>query len=204
MDDEAWESAALVHYDDDYNAIPLNSTQDVFIMCPDERQKMFLAAAQSGDMNLLQAIHHLCGDDVLNVTDEDHYTALHKAAYNGHVQISEYLLGAGANFAARTVDGWQPLHCACRWNKVTVASLLLQSGADVNAQTNGGLTPLHLAASLVDGGPTIQLLLFQSNINVTLKSSQGEMAQELAWRCGNSSYLFEMVEDCIDYRRFYR
>ena len=77
------------------------------------------------------------------------------------LKLVEYLVGAGANVEACTVDGWQPLHCACRWNKTAVASLLLQSGADVNAQTNGGLTPLHLAASLVAAGPTIQLLLFQ-------------------------------------------
>lgn len=49
---------------------------------------MFLAAAQSGDLNLLQAIHRLCGDSVLNVRDGDEYTALHKAAYNGHMQVS--------------------------------------------------------------------------------------------------------------------
>ena len=52
---------------------------------------MFLAAAQSGDLNLLQVIHRLCGDSVLSVTDGDQYTALHKAAYNGHVQVSRYM-----------------------------------------------------------------------------------------------------------------
>ena len=76
-------------------------------------------------------------------------------------KLVEYLLAAGARVDSRTVDGWQPLHCACRWNNTAVASLLLQNGADVNAQTNGGLTPLHLATSLVSGGATIQLLLFQ-------------------------------------------
>ena len=48
---------------------------------------MFLTAALSGDLNLLQAIHRFCGDDVLSVADEDQYTALHKASYNGHVQV---------------------------------------------------------------------------------------------------------------------
>lgn len=202
MDHEAWVS---VQCEDEDSGIKLNSqNQDISVLCPDERQQMFLAAAQGGDLNLLQAIHRLCGDSVLSVTDGDQYTALHKAAYNGHVQLVEYLLGSGANVEARTVDGWQPLHCACRWNKTAVASLLLQSGADLNAQTNGGLTPLHLAASLVTAGPTIQLLLFQRNIDSTLKNAQGETAEELSWRCGNNGYLFEMVEECVDYRTLYR
>ena len=42
------------------------------------------------------------------------------------------------------------------------------------------------------------------NIDVTLRSAQGDTAEELSWRCGSSGYLFEMVEDSVDYRYLYR
>ncbi|XP_061772583.1 ankyrin repeat domain-containing protein 49 isoform X2 [Nerophis ophidion] len=155
--------------------------------------------------NRLSTIARLLAADasLVHSRDEDAYTPLHRAAYNGHVDAASALLAAGSEVNSRTVDGWTPLHSACRWARVHVATLLLQRGARVNAQTNGGLTALHLAAShgggasAADWRHTLELLLSQRQLKAGLRSSSGETAAELARRSGPFHFLFEMVEDCV-------
>ena len=169
---------------------------------PEQVREVFLKAAQSGVLDVVKELHQLCGDKLIHARDDDQYTALHRASYNGHLEVAEYLLQAGAKVDACTVDGWQPLHCACRWNKTPVASLLLQNGAVVNAQTNGKQTPLHLAACNNHAKNTLILLLSHPKVDPTLRNSSNDSALEVAERCGTYGYLFELVEESVDHRRF--
>lgn len=153
----------------------------------------------------LSTVKKLLAEDPLLVdcSDEDGYTPLHRAAYSGHVDAVSALLAAGSKVNPHTIDGWTPLHSACRWSRVNVASLLLRHGAELNAQTNGGLTPLHLAASRasslkIDSAQTLELLLSQRHLKTGLRSSSGETANEVARRSGPHHFLFEMVEDCVN------
>lgn len=60
---------------------------------------------------------------LVNCKDEDGYSPLHRASYNGHLNVVRILLQRGADVNAMTEDGWRPLHCACRWgeyNELTV------------------------------------------------------------------------------------
>ncbi len=161
-----------------------------------------MTAAENGVLEVIKDLHRFHGPDILAVRDEDQYTPLHRASYNGHTPVVEYLLLEGADVAAKTIDGWQPLHCACRWNKVKVASLLLQNGACVNSQTNGGQSPLHLASSNDRAKETLELLLTQPNLNVVLLNGQGEVARTVAERNGRFAHLFEIVEPSTDHRKF--
>lgn len=52
--------------------------------------------------------------------------------------FAQLLIQSGANIAAKTDCGWQPLHSACKWNNAECAAKLLAYGADVNALTDGG------------------------------------------------------------------
>ena len=54
---------------------------------------------------------------IVNCRDSDGYTPLHRASYNGCINVVRVLLERGADVDARTQDGWQPLHCACRWGE---------------------------------------------------------------------------------------
>ncbi|XP_048838210.1 ankyrin repeat domain-containing protein 49 [Brienomyrus brachyistius] len=152
----------------------------------------------AAERNRLATVQRLLTADasLVESRDEDGYTALHRAAYSGHLEVAQCLMHHGADLHARTVDGWTPLHSACRWNNAAVASYLIQQGAEVNAQTNGLLTPLHLAAGNSGARQTLELLLMQRQIQAQLKSSSGETALDVARRTSAHYRLFEIVEPC--------
>ncbi|XP_069495369.1 ankyrin repeat domain-containing protein 49 [Ambystoma mexicanum] len=162
-----------------------------------DSEKLLLWAAEKNRLATVQ--RHLSQSSALvNVKDEDEYTPLHRAAYNGHLEIARELIARGADVRAVTVDGWTPLHSACKWNNTKVASFLLQHGADINSQTKGLLTPLHLAAGNRESKDTLELLLMNRYIKPNLKNNLGETAYEIARRTDVYYYLFEIAESCIN------
>jgi len=169
----------------------------------EERSDAVLGAAENGSLEAVKELHHCYGKEILQVRDDDLYTPLHRASYNGHLEVARYLLSEGpAQLEAGTVDGWRPLHCACRWNKVEVACLLVGEGAAINSQTNGGQTPLHLASSNDRAGETLEFLLCLPEVDVELKNGQGETAHLVAERNGPFSHLFLVADPSVDYRKF--
>lgn len=76
----------------------------------------FLENAEFGRFENLKLLlkSHL-GSSLLYANDMDGYTALHRASYNGHTDIIEFILDQGGDIQAKTIDGWSPLHCACKW-----------------------------------------------------------------------------------------
>ncbi|CAH2274646.1 ankyrin repeat domain-containing 49 [Pelobates cultripes] len=162
----------------------------------DNPPELLLFAAENNRLNTVQQILST-KPDLVNTIDEDHYTPLHRASYNGHLNIVRELIARGANVHAVTVDGWTPLHSACKWNNTPVASFLLQHGADINAQTQGLLTPLHLASGNRDSRQILELLLMNRYIKPNLKNKVGETAYEIARRTDVYHYLFEIADYLI-------
>jgi hypothetical protein len=73
-------------------------------------------------------------------------TAMHKAAYFGHANVIEYLIGIeGCDVNAKDADGDTPLQDAARHGHTEVVALLLQAGADKSVQNMDGKTALDLA-----------------------------------------------------------
>lgn len=164
-----------------------------------EPAELILKAARKGRLDLVEYVLDLDGSFV-GARDEDGYTPLHRAAYEGHENIVKTLLLRGADVLSQTEDGWQPLHCACRWGQTAVASLLLQNGADINAQTNGKLTSLHLAATGAEGTSTLELLLCNRWLDASLRNSGGDTAYDIARRSGKHCELFELVEESVNFK----
>ncbi|ETE66355.1 Ankyrin repeat domain-containing protein 49, partial [Ophiophagus hannah] len=159
--------------------------------------KLLLWAAEK---NRLSTVQRLLSQNLvsINIQDEDQYTPLHRAAYNGHMEVVRELIAHGADVHALTVDSWTPLHSACKWNNTKIASFLLQHGANVNAQTNGLLTPLHLAAGNRESKETLELLLMSRYLKPNLKNNLEETACDIARRTDKYHYLFEIVEHCTN------
>lgn len=157
-------------------------------------RKKMLWAAENNELDIAKELLEEDPELVQSV-DEDLYTPLHRAAYNGHLAMVELLLTHNASVHARTADGWQPLHSACKWNNAAVASLLLQNESNINVQTNGGQTPLHLAASNGKAKETLELLLMHRDINPDILNAAHEKASDIVTRVGPLGYLFDMVGD---------
>jgi ankyrin repeat protein len=119
-------------------------------------------AAAVGDTERLQAL--LVVDPALAAEwSADGFTALHLAAYFGHVEGVRLLLehGAAPGAVARNALEVQPLNSAAAsrvaGTRAAVARLLLEAGADPNAEIEGGFRPLD-AATQNDDAELIALL----------------------------------------------
>ena len=78
----------------------------------------------------------------------DGWTALHLAAFFGHLEAAARLLEAGASLAAVSRNSLTntPLHAAVAGGRSDVSLFLIERGADVDAVDSGRHTPLHIAA----------------------------------------------------------
>ncbi|XP_003486678.1 ankyrin repeat domain-containing protein 49-like [Bombus vosnesenskii] len=159
--------------------------------------KEILTAAENGELDKVQKLL-MENPLLLECTDKDGYTPLHRACYGNHVAIVEYLLQAGAKIDAKTMDEWQPLHSACCWNNVECAMVLIANGADINARSKGDQTPLHLVSASSHNSPALQLLLLHPDINPRLVNSSGDTAEQIAKRTGKYYPMFEIIEDCLN------
>lgn len=155
-------------------------------------QKHILWAAEHNKMT--EAKELLKKDpNLVNATDDDLYTPLHRASYNGHVTMVKFLLESNANINAKTEDGWQPFHSACRWNNVDAAKVLIDQGADINCRTNGNNTALHLAAANGEAEDIIKFMLKNTQIDRTVINDGNDTAEDIARRNSDFGKYFDSV-----------
>ena len=83
----------------------------------------------------------------MNVANPDGATALMAAAFGGHVDAAQVLLGAGANVNVQDTNGRTPLMAAALGGNAALARALLDRKADLNAEDSGGSTALIYAAA---------------------------------------------------------
>ena len=139
----------------------------------------FFSAAATGNVRVVRT--QLSGDHA-SVDDRgpDGYTALHLAAYFGHLEVARLLLGRGAdpNAVALNESRVTPLHSAVAGQHRDTASLLMALGASPNAVQHGGWTPLHSAAR--NGDEAIADMLLLRGADPTRMSDDGKSAIDLA------------------------
>lgn len=86
------------------------------------------------------------GKSDVNARSDSGSTALHAAAYYGHLEATKFLIENGADVnAVRSSDGETPLHKAASTGKLKVAELLLQAGARTDIAANNRKTPADKA-----------------------------------------------------------
>jgi ankyrin repeat protein len=101
-------------------------------------------AAKSGDVAEVTRLLNLPGENVNELIDDR--TALHWAAWNGHIEVVRILIGHGANVSTFGLDNNTPLHLVAWEGRTGVAQFLIGAGAKVDALNSFNSTPLHLAA----------------------------------------------------------
>jgi len=123
----------------------------------------------------LAAVKGLVSDDPskVNALSRDGFTALHLAAFFGHVDIAAYLIrnGADVNALANNMMKVRPLHSAVAHHQLEISKLLVDNGADVNARQQGGFTPLHEAA--FGGSLELAELLLNHGADIEAKTDKG-------------------------------
>lgn len=139
---------------------------------------LFEAAAigRSGRVQELVA----ASPDAVRAEAADGFTALHLAAFFGHLEAAAVLLEHGAAPDALAGNGslLRPLHSAAAGGHAAIVGLLLERGADPNARQHGGYVPLHSAAGR--GDEVSVRLLLEHGADRELRADDGRRPCDLA------------------------
>jgi len=113
-------------------------------------------------------------ENLLNTYSTDGFTPLHLACFFGKVASAKYLVEAGADTNAISLNGadLRPINCAAASRDLDSASelvqLLLKGGADIKATQKGGYSALHSAAA--NGNVSLVTLLVKSGADQYAKA----------------------------------
>lgn len=153
----------------------------------------WMRAARVGDTDELRQLleagmdpgRYVLVDEGMVSPMAEQVTALHLAAFGGHVEACRLLLANGAEVDAltlpteRTESGDTPLMRAVWGRSIPVAELLLEAGADVDdVEGMTGDTPLMAAAR--SGQPSMCQLLLEHGAGLEAFNQDGEGAMDLA------------------------
>jgi ankyrin repeat protein len=104
--------------------------------------------------------------------EEDGWTCLITAAFNGHLAICHLLIDKGAQVEAKNRYGYTPLHYAASQGHIEIVRLLCDHGADVEARDSWGRRPLHEAA--INGHiSVVKELIEEINAEINARDDRG-------------------------------
>lgn len=105
---------------------------------------------------LNEAINSTCSGDLIqlliskgadvNTKTKGNTTPLHRACFQGYVDVVKCLIKNHADISLRTSDGFTPLLAAAQSNHLLITEILLDHGAEIEAAQVDGLTSLCLTA----------------------------------------------------------
>lgn len=104
-----------------------------------------IAAIKSGNTDQVQTLLKARPNLIQEAKGPDGEPLILVAVASGQKEITEYLLGQGADINATQGGGYTPLHIAAQNGNEEMIQYLLEHMADINATTDDGQTPMELA-----------------------------------------------------------
>jgi ankyrin repeat protein len=166
------------------------------------RNTMFHLAVQGSRIRLLRAmLSRTTSPDVLDITNNDVWTALHYATYetrkrkdSTHQKLTmvSMLLEAGADINARDDEDYTALDLAARDGNEALVKLLLDAGANIDTPRNRDPSMLTLAA--YSGKEAVVQMLMDAGADVNMQDEDGDSALIAAAEGGHA----EIVRILLD------
>lgn len=151
-----------------------------------ELSEAMMGAARRNDVALVKSLLER-DPSLATMRSHNGETPVHPAAHDGHYEVVELLIRAGADLTAQEDHHWggTALHWAAERQPVIVA-LLLDHGADVNSRNvRTGQTPLHYCARC-DDVPEVAELLLARGADPAIRDNRGNLALDFAERRAGS------------------
>ena len=98
-------------------------------------------------------------------------TPLNISAYNGYLNVVEFLYNAGADINKATINGYTPLIAASQNGYLNVVEFLYNAGANINKAMTDGSTPLFVASC--NGNLNIVEFLYNAGANINKGTTDG-------------------------------
>lgn len=134
-------------------------------------------AAERGDASAVQL--ELDGGVPVDVAGRTQWTALHRSADRGWINVLRVLLSNGANPGRTTETGRDtPLHLAAARGHADIARELLKGGADFRVRARNGWTPLHSAT--FHNHADVQRVLIRAGADPIEKTERGSTTRTLS------------------------
>ena len=109
-------------------------------------QSQLWIAASVGDVAKVRSLLAASGGaQLVDLQDKYGSSPLYAACHQGHTEVVQTLVAAGAKVDLWAKDGASPLFVACQGGHTEVVCTLLSAGAKVDLQRNCGDTPLFMA-----------------------------------------------------------
>lgn len=109
-----------------------------------EKDSALCDAAFIGDAERVKKLMRSGADK--NAICKTGWSVLYAAVSNSHFEVTQYLVGLGANINIKNSDEATPLHAAAYYSGPGMVLYLLENGASPDVSNKDGNTPLHLAA----------------------------------------------------------
>ncbi len=123
----------------------------------------------------------------LEYKDDDGWTALFFASYNGKPEAVHHLVLANVNIETKDKDGWTPLMYAAMEGHANVVDILIRAKANVNAKNSDGWTALMIAAD--NGYADVAKLLIGAKANINAKDPYLQTAIIAAGEAGHDDLI---------------
>ena len=157
---------------------------------------------KNGEDEAQELLSQLCSSpsnvraNIADYSDEDKFTLLHHACYNGWYNVTKRLIEeCSCDPNIKNTSGSLPIHLACLGgNNDLVDYIATLPGARPNDRDNSGITPLHYAV-LKGCKQVVEYLIVKHNADPNSKDNSGQTPLHIACKSGHLDIVDHLVDE---------